>query len=59
MTESLVPWKKKRDLYREEADDDTLEVKSPRLVDSMNETCFIIRDEANAEAMRAMKIKWW
>jgi hypothetical protein len=55
--DSLVPWKKKRDEYHDEADED--EIGTPRLVDSMQECKFIARDETNAKAMRSMKIKWW
>jgi len=57
--DSLVPWKRKRDRYREENDDDDSEVMGVRLVDSMDECRFIHRDEVNAKAMKAQKIKWW
>ena len=57
--ESLVPWKKKRDEYNDEADDDELGVRSPRLVDTMQDCKFIMRDETNAKAMKRLKLKWW
>jgi hypothetical protein len=57
--ESLVHWKRKRDKYYDEADEDDSEVRETRLVDSMQECKFIMRDETNAKAMRSMKIKWW
>jgi len=56
---SLIKWKKKLDKYRSEADDDALGIKGPRLVDTMQEPGFIMRDETNARAMRAMKMKQW
>jgi hypothetical protein len=56
--ESLVSWNKKRDKYDDEADGD-FELRSPKLVDTMQDVEFIKRDETNAKAMRAMKLKWW
>jgi len=58
MTDSLVKWKKKLDKYTSDADDDTLGIKGPRLTDTIQEPGFIMRDEANAKAMRIMKLKW-
>lgn len=55
---SLVKWKKKLDKYDGEYDSDDTDVFQPRLCDTMNEPMFIRRDEANARAMRALKIKW-
>ena len=57
--ESLVSWKKKRDKYCDEADGDGHQVRAPKLVDTMQDVEFIMRDETNAKAMRRMKIKWW
>jgi hypothetical protein len=59
MSESLVVWKKKVSEYRDEADDDELGPRSPRLVDTLQDCSFIMRDETNAKAMRRMNIKWW
>lgn len=56
--DSLVPWKKKRDLYRDETDGD-FGTRSPKLTDTIQEPELIKRDETNAEAMKALKIKWW
>jgi hypothetical protein len=56
---SLVPWKKKVNKYRDEADGDKLESRGPRLIDTIQEPEFIMRDETNAEVMKALKIKWW
>lgn len=56
--DSLVPWKKKRDLYNDEADGDN-KVRAPKLTDTMQDVEFIMRDERNAKAMRILKIKWW
>lgn len=58
--ESLVFWKRKRDKYDDEADEDDTEAREPRLVDSMQESKFIMRDETNAKAMKTMRMKkWW
>jgi len=58
--ESLISWKKKRDKYDDEADEDDSEIRCPRLVDSMQESNFIMRDEANAKSMRKMGFRsWW
>ena len=56
--DNLVSWKIKRDKYRDEADEDELGVRSPRLTDTLQESNFIMRDETNARAMRKLKIKW-
>jgi len=57
---SLVPWKKKRDKYDDEMDEDTTEVRSPKLTGTMQEPAFIMRDEVNAEAFKRLKLKkWW
>lgn len=56
--DSLVHWKKKKDKYDDEMDEDESEVRSPILIDTMQEPTFIMRDETNAEAMRKLKIKW-
>lgn len=56
--DNLVSWKIKRDKYRDEADEDELGVRSPRLTDTIQESNFIMRDETNARAMRKLKIKW-
>jgi hypothetical protein len=48
---SLVSW-------REETDGDDLGVNDARFVDSMQTPQFIMRDEANARSMKAMKFKW-
>ena len=56
--DTLVRWKKKRDLYRQEADEDEPTVLRPRLVDGMQCCKFVCRDEANAAAMKKMGVKW-
>jgi hypothetical protein len=59
--ESLVKWKKKVSLYRDEADDDDLGPRSPKLTDTMQPCAFIMRDETNAESMKKLnenKKKW-
>jgi len=56
--ESLVSWKQKRDRYSDEADEDELGVRSPRLTNTIQESKFIMRDETNARTMRRLKIKW-
>lgn len=58
---SLVAWKKKVSLNRDEADDDDLGPRNPRLTDTMQPCAFIMRDETNAEALEKLKsgkIKW-
>ena len=55
---SLVSWKKKVSKYREENDGDALGTMDARFVDSMQTPGFIMRDETNAKAMKAMKFKW-
>lgn len=62
--DSLVFWKRKRDLYDEEYADDDTEVFSPRLTHTMNEVVFVRRDEFNGRAKRRMKNaggkkQWW
>jgi len=57
--ESLVPWKKKVNKYHDEADDDEAVPRAPKLIDTMQEPTFIMRDETNAEAMKRLKLKWW
>ena len=57
--ETLVPWKCKRDKYRDEADDDALGVRGPKLTDTMQEAKFIIRDSANADVMKKLNSSWW
>ena len=60
MTDSLVKWKQKVSLFRDEADEDGMGPRAPKLTDTMQTPQFIMRDETNAEAMKAMKIKqWW
>ena len=60
MTDSLVKWKQKVSLFRDEADEDGLGPRDPRLTDTMQTPQFIMRDETNASAMKAMKMKqWW
>jgi len=56
--ESLVSWKQKRDRYSDEADEDELGVRGPRLTNTIQESKFIMRDETNARTMRRLKIKW-
>ena len=56
--ESLVFWKKKRDRYDDETDEDDTEARSPRLVDSIQECKFIMRDERNAKTMKTLGMKW-
>lgn len=56
--DSLVSWKRKQDNYRDEADEDNNEIRSPRLTDTKQEAKFINRDETNAKAMKEMKLKW-
>jgi len=55
---SLVFWKKKVSKYRDEADDDELGPRAPKLTDTMQPAAFVMRDETNAEAMEKMKFKW-
>jgi hypothetical protein len=50
---SLVSWNKKTS--KEETD---LGVDDVRFVDSMETPQFIMKDEVNAKAMKAMKFKW-
>ena len=57
--ETLVSWKKKREIHRDEMDEDEDETYGPRLGDTMQDVQFIRRDETNAKAMRKLKIKWW
>jgi hypothetical protein len=56
---SLVPWKKKVNKYRDEADGDDFGPREPKFIDTMQTPEFIRRDETNAEAMKTLKIKWW
>lgn len=56
--ESLVKWNKKRDKYDDEAFEDETEVRKPRLTDTIQGPEFIMRDSANAEAMKTLRIKW-
>jgi len=56
--ETLVYWKKKTDEYRDEADDDTLGVREPRLTDTMQDCKFVMRDETNARALHILKSNW-
>jgi len=55
---SLVFWKKKTSKYRDENDDDDVDIKGPRLVDSINEATFIRKDSVNAKAMEKLGLKW-
>jgi len=56
----LVPWKKKRSVYKEESDEDDLRgIRGPHLTDEMHGVNFIMKDATNAEAMRKLNIKWW
>ena len=55
---SLAFWKKKTSKYRDENDDDDINIKGPRLVDSFSEATFINRDSANAKAMEKLGLKW-
>jgi len=57
--DSLVPWKKKVNKHRDEADGDDLGPRAPKLIDVMQTPEFVMRDEHNAEAMKTLKIKWW
>jgi hypothetical protein len=56
--DTLVPWKRKLDEYHEEDDEDTIGINGPRLVNSMQECNFIMRDETNAKAMHILKSNW-
>lgn len=56
---TLVSWKKKEDEYRDDMDSD-FGIHAPRMVDTLQETTFIMSDETNADAFRAVKLKpWW
>lgn len=54
----LVPWKKKEERYFDN-DEELGEAKAPKFIKPPKEVKFIMKDETNAEAMKAMKIKWW
>ena len=56
---SLVSWKKKTSLYRDENDGDPLGIKNPGLTDSLQPVQFITRDSVNAKAMKALKLTSW
>jgi hypothetical protein len=56
--DTLVYWKRKTSKYRDEADEDSLGPREPKLIDAMQTPEFIMRDETNAEAMKNLKIKW-
>lgn len=56
---SLVPWKFKVNKHHDEADGDDLGPRAPKLINTMQEPEFIMRDETNAETMKTLKIKWW
>lgn len=52
-------WRKKRDKYRDEMDEDEIEARDVKLIDTLQDPQFVMRDEHNAEAMKKLKIKWW
>jgi len=56
---SLVSWKKKTSKENEENDGDALGTMNARFVDSMQTPEFIMRDETNARAMKAIGVQWW
>lgn len=55
---SLVIWKNKVNKYHDEADGDYLGPRSPKLIDTIQSSEFIMRDETNAKSMKAMNMKW-
>ena len=64
--ESLVKWKRRRDLFQESDNvqscgdqvDCFEDMESPSLTGSPMNVKFIQKDETNAEAMKKFKIKW-
>ena len=44
--------------YHDEADGDDLGPRGPRLIDTMQNPEFIMRDETQAKAMKKLGIKW-
>jgi hypothetical protein len=64
---SLVPWKKRRDRFQEgdnvsgcgDQVDQFDDMESPGLTGSLTTVKFIMKDETNAEAMKAFKSQWW
>ena len=63
--ETLVGWKKRRDRYAEseghgDSIDDFSEQGNVSFITPVTEVKLIKKDETNAEAMKALKIKrWW
>lgn len=65
--DSLVSWKTRPDIHTEEDNINHIgdnitewdEHGSPSLVGPPNKVTFIMKDETNAQAMRAMKMKRW
>jgi len=57
----LVPWKKKRSMYKdEESDEDSVNgIRGPHLKDELKDVKFIMNDKTNSESMRKLNIKWW
>jgi hypothetical protein len=63
----LVSWKRRRDMFQNSDNvsgmGDQIEglqdIEDASLTGSPTQVKFIMKDETNAEAMKALKLKWW